>query len=142
MNNASVTPISNEVALVPSNGVPLSWQDSNNAISTTDLQHGNRKLYAMLVAIVDLAVTNGKNNDEIQTLIRTADVDPAVFQKFYLDLTKQRSGYMTPFDTSLSLKSVRTGAAIYIHYKEVNSPILTFIMKRKTLKERYVRCFN
>ena len=46
----------------------------------------------MLVAIVDLAIANGKSHEEIQTLIRTADVDPTVFQKLYLDLTNQRKG--------------------------------------------------
>ena len=94
MSNSSSTPISNEVALLPSNGAPIpkSWQDSNNVISTTDSQLGNRKLYSMLVAIVDLAIANGKSHEEIQTLIRTADVDPTVFQKLYLDLTNQRKG--------------------------------------------------
>ena len=50
----------------------------------------------MLVAIVDLAIANGKSRDEIQTLIRTADVDPVVFQKLYLDLTNQRKGCAKP----------------------------------------------
>ena len=97
MSNSSSTPISNEIALLPSNGpfgngsqIPQSWQDSNNIISTTDSQLGNRKLYSMLVAIVDLAIAKGKSREEIQTLIRTADVDPAVFQKLYLDITNQR----------------------------------------------------
>jgi len=95
LSNSSSTPISNEVALLPSNGAPIpkSWQDSNNVISTTDSQLGNRKLYSMLVAIVDLAIANGKSHEEIQTLIRTADVDPTVFQKLYLDLTNQRGKF-------------------------------------------------
>ena len=50
----------------------------------------------MLVAIVDLAIANGKSHEEIQTLIRTADVDPTVFQKLYLDLTNQRKGCAKP----------------------------------------------
>ena len=140
VSNSSSTPISNEIALLPSNGsqIPQSWQDSNNIISTTDSQLGNRKLYSMLVAIVDLAIAKGKSREEIQTLIRTADVDPAVFQKLYLDITNQRKVCARFWPKKLGQSWVKIGPT----QKRGKFTNLNFFNEKENLKRTLCEMFQ